>query len=120
MEQSNCVKIVEVYRTACGSVSQCNKTNSYILEYSGIATAFKASDFIDFIRRVTSIDLESLILSSSPISDVKVLMPPYCDRTFVLTLTDILDLRQLLTGAKFTLHLNSVLHECLQGLSFSA
>lgn len=114
MEQVNCINIVEVFRTECGTVSQCNKTSSYILEFSRQTTSFKAVDFFDFIKRVNSIKLEDIILSSSSFSDVELIMPPYTDRCFVLTLTDIINLRTLLCGAKFNLHLNSVLWECLR------
>ena len=113
MKENHCISIVEVFRTECGSVSQCNKTNSYILEFGGSTSSFKATDFIDFIKRVKALDLEGLILSSSTVTDVAVLMPPYSERCFVLTLTDILNLKDLLLGAKFTLHLNSVIWDCL-------
>jgi len=114
MEQTNCINIVEVFGTECGTVSQCNKTNSYLLEYAGRTTSFKAIDFFDFIKRINTINLEEMIFSSSAISDVTVIMPPYTDRCFVLTLTDILNLKSLLCGAKFALHLNGVLWECLR------
>jgi hypothetical protein len=114
MKDTHCISIVEIYRTNYGSVSQCNKTNSYLLEYGGLVSSFKTSDFLDFIKRVNSIDLAEIILSSSSVTDVTVLMPPYCERCFVLTLSDILNLKELLLTAKFTLHLNSVICECLQ------
>ncbi|MFD2164243.1 DUF6686 family protein [Paradesertivirga mongoliensis] len=114
MKDNNCIKIVEVFRTENGSVSQCNKTNSYILEFGGTTCSFKASDFIDFTKRVNSLDLVGMILSSSSVTDVTVLMPPYSERCFVLTLTDVLNLKELLGGAKFSLHLNSVIWECLR------
>lgn len=114
MKQNNCVEIIEVFRTECGSVSQCNKTNTYILEYAGVTSSFKAINFLDFIKRVNKIDLEEMIFSSSSLTDITVLMPPYSERCFVLTLTDVLNLKNLLSGAKFTLHLHSVLCECLR------
>lgn len=114
MKQNNCVEIVEVFRTERGSVSQCNKTNTYLLAYAGVTSSFKATNFLDFIKRVNSIDLEEMIFSSSSVTDVTVLMPPYSDRCFVLTLTDVIDLKNLLSGAKFSLHLHSVLCECLK------
>ncbi|MBC8052299.1 MAG: hypothetical protein H7Y13_04495 [Sphingobacteriaceae bacterium] len=109
-----CINIVEVFRTVHGSVSQCDKTNSYILEFGDITNSFRATDFIDFTKRVNSIDLVKMILSSSSVTDVAVLMPPYAERCFVLTLTDTLNLKELLSGAKFNLHLNSIICECLR------
>lgn len=114
MKENNCVNIVEVFRTKSGSVSQCNKTNSYILEFGGSTCSFKASDFVDFSKRIYSLDLAEMILSSSSVTDVAIVMPPYSERCFVLTLTDILNLKELLSGAKFNLHLNSVIWECLR------
>ncbi len=118
MKQTNCIDIIEVYRTSCGSVSQCNKTNTYILEYLETSTSFKAINFLDFIKRVSQLDLEEMIFSSLAVTDVAVIMPPYCDRCFALTLTEVLNLQELLSGAKFTLQLNGVIWECLQPLAF--
>lgn len=114
MKQTDCVNIVEVFKTECGSVSQCNKTNAYLLNYAGAVTSFRARDFIDFIKRVNNVDVEEMIFSTCSVTDVTILMPPYCDRSFVLTLTEILNLRALLSGAKFTLQLHSVLCERLR------
>ncbi|HEX8378571.1 MAG TPA: hypothetical protein VF602_12200 [Pedobacter sp.] len=118
MKQTNCIDIIEVYRTNCGSVSQCNKTNTYILEFLGSSTAFKAINFLDFSKRVNQLDLEEMIFSTLAASDVALIMPAYCDRCFVLTLTEVLNLQELLSGAKFALHLNSVIWECLQPMAF--
>jgi hypothetical protein len=117
MNQAACIDIIEVFKTESGTVSQCNKTNIYILEYLGVSTSFKASDFIDFTKRVNQINLEEMIFSSLAVTDVTVLMPPYCNRCFVLSLTDVLNLRELLSGAKFALHLNSVIWQCLRPAS---
>ncbi|MBC7913663.1 MAG: hypothetical protein H7Y07_06025 [Pyrinomonadaceae bacterium] len=119
MEQkNNCVELTEIFGTEHGSVYQCNKTNCYILEYSGKTCSFKPANFLDFVKQLLNIDLESLIFSKSAVTDVLVLMPPYCNRSFVLTLTDILQLRELVCGAKFNLYLYSTLNTCLpQSLS---
>lgn len=114
MRENNCLELVEIFSSASGSVYQCNKTNCYILEYSGIATSFKTANFLDFVKQVKSIDIEKMIFSNSAVTDVAILMPPYCDRCFVLTLQDLLNLKELLYGAKFNLQLNSVLNTCLQ------
>jgi hypothetical protein len=105
--------LIEIHRTVSGAVYQCNIQNSYWLEFSGVKTAFKAGDFIDFIRKINDLSLEELLSGDPRSSETTILMPLYCDRCFILSLNDILALRDLLNTAKFYLQLNSVLNECL-------
>lgn len=113
-EKINC-KPVEIFRTVYGTVQQCNLKNTYLLDFYGQCSAFKASDFLDFVRKVNNIDLEEMVRSTSRNSDIVILMPHYTERCFVLSISEVLNLRELLQGAKFILNLNSMLCECLRG-----
>ena len=113
MNTTNCLELIEIYDSPHGSVFQCNKTNSYLLKYSGIVTAFKPSDFLNFIKQVNCVNIEELIYARSG-GDTVLIMPPYCDRCFLLSLTDLLNLKDLLNSAKFNLQLCSMLNSRLQ------
>ncbi|WP_207426316.1 hypothetical protein [Pedobacter sp. SYSU D00535] len=110
--KKNC-QLVEVFKTEQGIVYQCNRQNMFCLEFSGVSSFFKITDFLDFIKKVNKIDIEAMASSTSPGSDIAILMPHYTERCFVLTMTDVLKLRELLSGAKFMLQLNSMIFQCL-------
>ncbi|MGV3639585.1 MAG: DUF6686 family protein [Adhaeribacter sp.] len=108
--------LVEIFQTAQGSVYQCNRRNRFLVEFAGGISAFNVHDFLAFKSYVDTIDLEEMARNTCRIADVVVLMPPRTERCFVLMLTDVLHLRELLEGAKFMLKLNSMVQECLQGM----
>ena len=104
----------EVYKTAYGAVYQCSRQNCYWLEFGGTTTAFKVSDFLNFKKKVDAVDISAMIIDSSRTADFTVIMPFRTPRCFVLDINDVLNLRELLAGAKFMIELNSVVNECLK------
>lgn len=104
----------EVYKTQHGAVYQCSRQNCYWLEFAGDTTAFKVSDFFNFKKRIDAIDLSAMIIDSSRTADFTIVMPFRTPRCFVLDVNDVLNLRDLLDGAKFMIELNSVVSACLQ------
>lgn len=105
----------EVYFTDHGAVYQCSRQNCYWLEFAGTTTAFKVGDFLAFKKRIDSIDISEMIVNPSRTADFTIVMPFRTPRCFVLDVSDVLNLRELLDGAKFMITLNSVVNECLRG-----
>jgi hypothetical protein len=103
-----CLKAL--YQTSMGSVYQCNQKNCYWLEFQGEMTPFKVSDFLYFKKHVDRINLDALLLDTSPSADFTALMPLQTNRCFLLTVQEIIKLRELLDGAKFMIELNSLMH----------
>jgi len=83
------------------------------LEYAGDTTAFRVSDFFNFKKRIDAIDISAMIIDSSRTADFTIVMPFRTPRCFVLDVNDVLNLRELLDGAKFMIELNSVVSACL-------
>ncbi|WP_338872567.1 hypothetical protein WBJ53_28290 [Spirosoma sp. SC4-14] len=102
----------EVFRTDKGVVYQCDTTNRLILEFWDTHTALSARDFTYFRRMVETIDVRQMALSTDAAYDVEILTPPRSERCYVLTLCEIVHLRELLAGAKLMLELNTILREC--------
>ncbi len=63
-------------------------------------------------KKIQSIDIVLLFDASSP--DVEIIDMPGCDRMLAFSLTDILLLRDLLSGAFTMFELTHLLHESLQ------
>ena len=107
----------EIYRTQAGVVYQCNRFNCFWLEFAGGISAFKIHDLLELKKRVEQINLEEMARNTSRGADVVIISLFRSERCFVLTLTDVLNLRELLQGAKVMLDLNSILHDCLHGMA---
>lgn len=111
-----CIKnnqLEQLYKTDFGSVYQCSSTNCYLLEFGGEWHPLKVSDFLFLKKEVDSIDVVSMINNPCRTADVIILRSYRAKRCFVLTALEILQLRELLSGARFMIDLNSLLNECL-------
>lgn len=103
----------EIYKTDHGTVYQCSRQNCYWLDFAGTTTAFKINDFFSFKKKVDAVDISAMIIDSSRTADFTIIMPFRTPRCFVLDINAVLNLRELLAGARFMIGLNSVIHECL-------
>ena len=102
----------EVFRTDRGTVYQCDQTNRLILGFWGTYTPLSVRDFAQFRRMVETVDVRQMALSTDAADDVEILTPPRSERCYVLTLCEVIHLRELLSGASAMLELNSMLREC--------
>jgi hypothetical protein len=109
--------LVEIFKTEHGTVYQCNRQNCFWVEFAGGISPFKVHDFLALKQQLEVIDVREMAQNTSRVADVAILMPPRSERCFVLTLTDVLNFRELLQGAKAMLRLNSLVYECLHGLA---
>lgn len=101
----------EIFATDKGVVYQCDQTNRFILSFWGVHTPFTARNFVQFRRLVDSVNIHQMALSTNAADDVEILDLPNSERCYVLTLCEIVHLRELLAGAALMLELNSILRE---------
>lgn len=106
----------EIYRTEHGVVYQCNHRNCLQIEFAGGTSSFKVHDFFSLKTSVEAIDVEEMAFNATRAADIAIIMPLHSERCFVLTLTEVLNFRELLQGAKAMLVLNSMVYECLHGM----
>lgn len=104
---------VELYRTNKGHAYQCNLTNRVFLEFGGLTTAFKIHNFINFKRLVDEINIIDKLYDLSDEADFDIIKAPNTNQTFTLHLCDLIHLRELLSGTRFALYVNSFLNEVL-------
>lgn len=109
-----CSHLNELVKNDQGAVYQCSKNNCYWLDFKDEQTSFKVNDFLRFKEEVDSIDIDSLLTDSSRSADFTLLMPYRCNRCFLLSALDVVNLRELLAMARFMIELNSVLSVCLK------
>ena len=115
--KSNRNALEEIFRTEHGVVYQCNHRNCLQIEFAGGVSSFKVQDFFSLKKSVEAIDIEEMANNTNRAVDIAILMPLRSERCFVLTLTEVLNFRELLQGAKAMLVLNSLVYECLHGMT---
>lgn len=106
--------VEKVFHTENGAVYQCSRKNCYWLDFQDSTTAFRVSDFFHFKKCIDRIDIFSMISDTSRTSDFEVIMPHRTERCFILSVQDILNLREILSGAKFMIELNSDVKKILR------
>lgn len=104
---------IELYKTSKGQAYQCDLTNRIFLEFGGVTTAFKVHNFINFKRLIDGINIIDKLYDLSDEADFDIIDAPNSNQTFTLHLCDLIHLRELLSGAKFALYVNSFLNEVL-------
>lgn len=114
LKEMICSNLNELFKTDHGAVYQCNKKNCYWLDFKGEKSSFKVNDFLRFKECLEAIDVDSLLADSSRSADFTIIMPFRCNRCFLLSALDIINLKEILCGARFMIELNSVLSVCLK------
>jgi hypothetical protein len=109
-----CNHVNELFSNEHGAVYQCNMRNCYWLDFKGEQTSFKVGDFLRFKDHVDAIDVDSLFNDASRSADFTILMPYRCNRCFILSALEVINLKELLSAARFMIELNSVLTTCLK------
>ncbi|QBQ41984.1 hypothetical protein [Sphingobacterium psychroaquaticum] len=107
-------EVEEVFKESFGAVYQCSRKNCYWLEFKDTTTAFKISDFFLFKKTIDAIDIEKMLSDTSRTADFELVMPHRTDRCFILSAQDVLNLREVLAGAKFMIELNSEVKRILR------
>jgi len=110
----------EIFQTENGAVYQCSRKNCYWLYFQESTTAFKIRDFFAFKKRIDTINLENMLNDSSRSSDFEIIMPFRTDSIFILSVEEILKLREIMAGAKFMIELNSQIKACLHSKAIIA
>ena len=103
----------EIYSTTNGSVYQCDRKRCFAVDFGGYITEYKLPCFFALKKLVDSIDLERMALNPSKSSDIEIISPCGTERCYVLTLSQLIEFKELLSGARVMLQLNSILHERL-------
>ena len=79
-----------VFETRNASLHQCDDSERYVLRFFDQTILLHPCELIAFRRKINAVDIVSLFDSNNP--DVEFLSLPSCDRLFVLTIREILEL----------------------------
>lgn len=102
-----------LFETEKGYSYQCDTTNSIILDFAGSISKYKVQDFLVFQRKVNSVDVLNMLYDLSDKADLQLIETTKRNFSHKLTICEIVQLRELLNGTKFTLNLHSMLSDVL-------
>ncbi|MEQ9424384.1 MAG: hypothetical protein RJQ09_08215 [Cyclobacteriaceae bacterium] len=103
----------EVYRNEVGVVYQCDETSTIWIDFQGKMTPLKYFSFLALKRKVDHIDVVSMFNDTGKGGDLEIINARGCERCFVVTLKELIGLKDLLEGSRVMLDLNSIIHERL-------
>ena len=103
----------DVFSTKAGAVYQCDAEGCWYINFAGKVAKFDYRCLQKLKKAVYYIDIEAKLLDSSKDPDVEIIFICACDHTYILTLLQIIELKELLQGTFVMLQLNNILHDRL-------
>ncbi|HAI75334.1 MAG TPA: hypothetical protein DCM08_03730 [Microscillaceae bacterium] len=104
---------ISLFENSFGVVYQSNTDRKFWLVFRDEPIGFNVLCFYKFKRLVDAIDLPTLLEDASKAADLEIISMCDCERCLVLSITEIIALKELLAGTQVMLELNSILYERL-------
>ncbi len=113
MKQISDLTSCVLFETEKGYSYQCDTTNSIIIDFAGFISSYKVQDFLIFQRKVNSVNILEMLYDLSDQADVQLIETTKKNFSHKLNICEIVQLRELLNGTKFSLNLHSMLCDVL-------
>lgn len=107
------VDFSEVYGTRSGSIYQSDSENCWYIDFAGKLARFDYRNLLKLKKAVYQIDIENLLLNSDKAPDLEIIFICACDHCYVLSLIQIIALKELLQGTFVMLDLNHIIYDRL-------
>ena len=102
-----------VFSTKNGAVYQCDAERCWYVDFAGKAAKFDYRCLLKLKKAVYNVDIEAKLLNSSKDPDVEIIFICACDHTYILTLLQIIALKEILEGTFVMLQLNNIIQDCI-------
>ncbi|MBC7565723.1 MAG: hypothetical protein H7223_02025 [Pedobacter sp.] len=106
----------EVFSTEKGAIYQSDEEVCWYVDFAGKLAKFDYRNLLKLQKAVYKIDIENLLLSSDKSPDLEIIFICACDHCYVLSLIEIISLKELLQGAFVMLELNHIIFDRLHRL----
>ena len=106
----------EVFSTTKGAIYQSDSESCWYIDFAGKLARFDYRNLLKLQKAVYQIDIEHLLLKSDKAPDLEILFICACDHCYVLSLIEIIALKELLQGAFVMLELNHIIFDRLHRL----
>ena len=102
-----------IHSTKNGSVYQLDTENCFTLSFKENGYKLSVCSFIALKAKINSVDIVGILLDDCRNNSVEIISMCNNSRLLVLTLDEILELKELLAGTLVMIELNSILHQRL-------
>lgn len=106
----------EVFSTVNGAIYQSDDEGCWYVDFAGKLAKFDYRNLIKLRKAVYHIDIDNLLLSSTKAPDLEILFICACEHCYVLSLIEIIALKELLQGTFVMLELNHIIFDRLHRL----
>jgi hypothetical protein len=103
----------DVFGTHNGAVYQCDTERCWYVDFAGKLAKFDYRCLLKLKKAVYNVDIEAKLLDSSKDPDVEIIFICACDHTYILTLLQIIALKEILEGTFVMLQLNNIIQDRL-------
>jgi hypothetical protein len=110
------VSINEVFSTAHGAVYQDDASRCWVVDFGGKQANFDYRCLLKLRDCLYRIDVEEKLLHHAAEPDVEIIFICACDHTYVLSLLQVINLREILQGTFVMLELNQIIYNALYRL----
>jgi hypothetical protein len=105
--------MTEVFGTAQGAIYQNDAERCWYVDFAGKKARFDYRNLLKLRKAVYNVDIESLLLDNTKKPNFEIIFICACDHCYVLTLLQIIALKELLEGTFVMLELNNIIHDRL-------
>jgi len=107
------VNFDEVFSTTKGAIYQSDSESCWYIDFAGKLARFDYRNLLKLKKAVYNVDIEGMLLNSDKTADVEILFICACDHCYVLSLIEIIALKELLQGTFVMLELNHIVYDRL-------
>ena len=106
----------EVFSTVKGAIYQSDTEGCWYVDFAGKLAKFDYRNLLKLKKAVYHIDIKNLLLNSDKAPDLEILFICACEHCYVLSLIEIIALKELLQGTFVMLELNHIIFDRLHRL----
>ncbi len=110
------ISISEVFSTAHGAVYQNDAERCWVVDFAGKQAKFDYRCLLKLRDCLYRIDVEDKLLNHASAPDVEIIFICACDHSYVLSLLQVIALREILQGTFVMLELNQIIYNALYRL----
>jgi hypothetical protein len=112
------INFTEVFSTYDGAIYQSDSESCWYIDFAGKLARFDYRNLLKLKKAVYQIDIEGLLLNSTKSADLEIIFICACDHCYVLTLLQIIKMKELLQGTFAMLELNHIIFDRLHRIAF--
>ncbi|HEY8927840.1 MAG TPA: hypothetical protein VIM55_01520 [Mucilaginibacter sp.] len=106
-------ELTEVFKTKAGAIFQSDAERCWYVDFAGKLAKFDYRCLMKLRKAIYNVDIEHTLLKSDTTPDLEIIFICACDHCYVLTLLQVIALKEILEGTFVMLELNKIIHDSL-------